>query len=1096
MSIKFLLLLITTIITGCDTESNTNNSITDSSEITTPVAEVITNTFPSEIIIVGEVKVGSQLSTVIKDDDGFDNNDVIYQWYADDVEIDNATFSTLLLTDAQLRLTITVIATFNDDLGFKEIAVSAATDAVWRINVKGKVIVNGTPEINNKLVADVFDEDGISSEIAYKWYANDLEIADETHSLLMLTDAQLGSTIKVSAVYKDTYGHEEQTMSESTRAVSRKNNESELIISGYPIVGNTLFAEVIDLDGTSFDMAYQWYANNIEIPNEVHSSLLLTDAQLGSIITVSAAFKDNYGFNEQPLSASTQPVWRNNNEGEVNINGVPIVGNTLFADVQDSDGDPSDVFYQWYADNIKITDEVYDSLILTEFQLGKVIAVNAVFKDGYGFSESVISSPTEPVQSTNTKGTVVIQGLPIVGDTLFSEVYDADDISLDIAYQWFADEQIILGATNSTLSVSDLFFDKKISVRAIYTDDRGFIENNLSEQTSTVSRPVVNETGSIAIIGDTPYISNNQLSAEITDVNGFSQQSVIYTWFADGVKIDSSNNKTFTPNGYVGSIISVTAKYIDNDGFSNNVSDTLSTIIYTLTVSDEASLLGAVNGGLADGDIIGLNTGTYVDMDSIVLTSGVTLRATDAQVPIISGELCVHITDSANGATLTGLTFKDIDMKAGSICEKQEETSILSEGDNFTFSQNTIDGEEKKLNKSKYHWITLKGKNTLIERNTFSKRNTAKKGSVIKMSTSGSDQLVQYNLFKDSSNLNFNKASLHLIKVGSSSGASSAKDLNFTIQYNRIENFVTGRRLIRVQSSGVKIKGNTIVNPSGGITLEDGGFNSITDNIIIRATKNANSKDRPSGILITPLGHTISNNYIAGIHSRAKETGGIVFTAAPFSKGKGGKPNVGNQAILDQAGDFTLTITNNTVLNSQQPVLFSTEVGPRAGVKDCHNLTASNNPTLYSLTKNSFVINFTGNLVANGLNDDATTQGLYYPYTSPSDHVFEYDCDLINHTNSIFSNNFGYTHQRIGGSARSDWVEIRDSNGNGAFSLSGAIDQDPANTGKEILEFVTAKSTLLETAPSGAQYLAGAKELHYIQASEVGVGSIWQSQNN
>ena len=189
MSIKFLLLLITTIITGCNTDSNTNNSITDSSEITTPVAEVITNTFPSEIIIVGEVKVGSQLSTVIKDDDGFDNNDVIYQWYADDVEIDNATFSTLLLTDAQLRLTITVIATFNDDLGFKEIAVSAATDAVWRINVKGKVIVNGTPEINNKLVADVFDEDGISSEIAYKWYANDLEIADETHSLLMLTDA-------------------------------------------------------------------------------------------------------------------------------------------------------------------------------------------------------------------------------------------------------------------------------------------------------------------------------------------------------------------------------------------------------------------------------------------------------------------------------------------------------------------------------------------------------------------------------------------------------------------------------------------------------------------------------------------------------------------------------------------------------------------------------------------------------------------------------------------------------------------------------------------------------------------------------------------
>ena len=302
---------------------------------------------------------------------------------------------------------------------------------------------------------------------------------------------------------------------------------------------------------------------------------------------------------------------------------------------------------------------------------------------------------------------------------------------------------------------------------------------------------------------------------------------------------------------------------------------------------------------------------------------------------------------------------------------------------------------------------------------------------------------------------------------------------------------------MRVQTSGATVKGNTIVNANGGIALEDGGFNVVEDNIIIRTTDIASSDDRPSGVLVTPLGHTVVNNYIAGIRSGNKEAGGIVFTANPFSQADGGVPNAGNQAVLDGSGDLSLTVTNNTVLNSLQPIVFSTEIGSKAPVDDCDELTADNAPLLYSLTKNFFDISFDANLIANGLDDDASKQGLYFDSEAiSSDHAFEYDCDLIDHEASLFSNNFGFMDSYASGDVEDEsWVDIRQLNGNGDFDSDGALDQDPAANGKEVPEFTTAANGLVETDSSGAQAVAGAKGLYYIEASDVGVGSTWVATN-
>jgi parallel beta-helix repeat protein len=888
------------------------------------------------------------------------------------------------------------------------------------------------------------------------------------------------------------------------------NNDNELgsiALSGTATSGQTLTTNVSDPDGISGTVSYFWYADNEVIEGANSASFTLTDDQIGLAITAQAKYTDDGGVNESHISDPTSDVAAIAFPASVTITGDALIGSELTANVEDENGfDSLTVVYEWLADDVVIEGEVLSSLMLTEAQFNSVITVTASFEDTRGFAESVTSIGTAPVARVNAQGDVAISGTPTVGNTLSADITDMDGVSGEVIYQWFADDEEIVGATQSEYIVEATLIGQAVSVQVTYTDDNGFVEDNTSEKTIPVSAVAVDEAGSITIIGTSPYLVSGELTAQLTDNNGIEETNVTYSWFADGVEVADTNSNAFSPAAYAGAIISVSASYTDNDGFEGSVSGSLETVIYSQLVSSPTELLSAVSGGLADGDVVGLNTGVYADMDEVLLTSGVTLRAVEEQTPVISGEVCIHVASGVEGAALTGLTFKNIDTKSGSFCETQESAIIYSEGNNFEFTQNTMDGDEAELNNSTYHWLMIKGTGALIERNTFSNRANAENGSVIKIASSGSDHVVQYNLFSGTSaNPNFGNSSLHLINAGSTTGSDAADDANFTIQYNRVENFVTGRRLMRVQTSGATIKGNTVVNPNGGISLEDGGFNNVTDNVIIRTTDIASSSDRPAGVLITPLGHTVSNNYIAGIRSGNKEAGGIVFTANPFSQADGGIPNSGNQAVLDAAGDFTLTVTNNTVLNSQQPIVFSTEIGSRAPVGDCDELTVDNAPVLYGLTKNAFVINFDGNLIANGLGDQtdadtiessALTQGLFYPNTLDSDHAFEYDCDLIKHDTSVLSNNFGYMDSRVSGDTSGDWVAIRNLNGNGSFDTDGAIDQDPAANGKEVLEYVFAASTLLETDPAGLQAVAGAKGLYYIQASDVGVGSTWVVNND
>lgn len=215
-------------------------------------------------------------------------------------------------------------------------------------------------------------------------------------------------------------------------------------IGGTPIQGNTLTASnsLEDLDGIPVDgIVYQWSANSIAIAGANSSSYLLTQAEVGAVITVSASYTDNLGTNESVGSEPTAAVANTNDSptGSVLISGSPLRGQVLTASntIADADGIPANgIVYQWVqwvANNIPISGATNSTYQPTYTDAGSTISVIASYLDTYGTSEQVASQPTDRIRVADLIINIVagyrVPTLGLDGD----EDIDITDLDLDVA---------------------------------------------------------------------------------------------------------------------------------------------------------------------------------------------------------------------------------------------------------------------------------------------------------------------------------------------------------------------------------------------------------------------------------------------------------------------------------------------------------------------------------------------------------------------------------------------------------------------------------------------------------------------------------------
>jgi trimeric autotransporter adhesin len=750
-----------------------------------------------------------------------------------------------------------------------------------------------------------------------------------------------------------------------------------------------------------------------------------------------------------------------NTAGTATISGSPVTGQTLTATVTDFNGISGTVSYQWRAGGSNISGATARTYVVTTNEVGLTITVTATYTDDAGFAESLTSAPTAAVTiPPNQAGTASISGVPTLGETLTASVTDGNGISGAVfAYQWLADGVAIAGATMQTYTLTVTEVGAMITVNAMYSDNDGYAEDVTSAAVGPVATTATNVAGSVAISGT--LVVGETLTATVTDPNGAT--TVGYQWAADGTDISGATAETYAlTSTELGTIMSVTVNYTDDDGFAEGPhSDTAADIVYTAIVVGETTLQAAAAAAV-DGDIIGLASPSgddYQDMAEVEFAANnMRIQRTVGSTAVITGMTCIVF--SGNNITADNLAFDVLDWLAGTSCDSSGDGSVLISGDGTTLSNSEFRGEafpRTVPSSDPYHYIAVQGVGNVIERNLFEGKDMDNEGSAITMfantdPASNNGHFIQYNLFRNfpgRSGVSGNRDSTaHAIQVGRTTGSDAQGDGLFTIQYNRFDGVQSERRLMRVQSGGNTIHGNTIVNSLGLIALEDGYANTVSSNIILSAGDDGDD----GGISFAPLGHTVIDNYINNLRTTSSQRGGLLINPDPLS-------GSGNGSIMATPGlDFTVTVARNSIINARQAIIFEDA--------DCHLLSP--------------ILDFDNNLVMNqssALSINSNTNGVGRNVVTDNDFLTEPPnppgCSMD--PSSDFDNNHFYS------------ASLSQS---GTFDFNGAA-ADNVFGPEDGATFVQDADGLVNGSGPDAGIGVDTSILNLIDESQVGPGSTW-----
>jgi VCBS repeat-containing protein len=314
--------------------------------------------------------------------------------------------------------------------------------------------------------------------------------------------------------------------------------------------------------------------------------------------------------------------------GTVTINSLsPVVGEsiTFTSNVADADGIPGTIRYVWQSQDTTGTwGDVAEGqpgvpFPVTVGRLDESIRVVAIYTDGAGVQERVFGTPTQPaVIGANgaPTGGVTITGTAVEDGTLtanISALVDPEGVNTaTITYQWFRDNQAVVGANASTYLLGDADVGTQMSVRVSYIDNAGQVEGVLSAQTAAVAN--VNDAPTIAIPTVAATILEDGAAAGVTVAQDVDGPALSYGTSAatnGTATVDSAGNWSYTPNANFNGTDSFTITVNDGSGAANATAT--QTVTVTVTAVNDAPTLAAINPTTIDED--GQATGTAVGSD-------------------------------------------------------------------------------------------------------------------------------------------------------------------------------------------------------------------------------------------------------------------------------------------------------------------------------------------------------------------------------------------------------------------------------------------------------------------------------------------------
>ena len=359
-------------------------------------------------------------------------------------------------------------------------------------------------------------------------------------------------------------------------------------ISLAPVSGGSLYQAELTWDFDSGDIGFSYLNKGEELM--LSYTLTADDGKGGTA---------NQDINITIQGTNKAPT------GTVTIKGTTKQGETLTVsnNLADAEG-LGTLSYEWFADGIIIDGATGTTYILSKAEVGKTITVKASYTDQQGTAETVTSAATATVVNPNTlpTGMVTINGTAKQGEllTLSNNLADADGLGT-LSYEWFADGIIIDGATGTTYTLSKADVGKTMTVKASYTDQQGTAETVTSSPTTRVINSNTLPTGDITINGITEQGEILTISNNLADVDGLGVLS--YQWYADGTVIKGAAGSAYQlTKNEVGQKIIVKAVYIDQQGTTETVISTASSVVKSTSPSEEEwnNLPDNDNDGLPD----------------------------------------------------------------------------------------------------------------------------------------------------------------------------------------------------------------------------------------------------------------------------------------------------------------------------------------------------------------------------------------------------------------------------------------------------------------------------------------------------------------
>ena len=223
----------------------------------------------------------------------------------------------------------------------------------------------------------------------------------------------------------------------------------------------------------------------------------------------------------------------------------------------------------------------------------------------------------EPLNNNTPLGSVTIDGDAIQGSTLLANTSTVDDYDGlgTLSYQWFANGESIVGATQDTFTLTQSEVGKEITVNVSYTDGYGAVESLISNPTSSVININDDPTGTVTIDGvageDETLTANTSSLADEDGLGTFS-----YQWMADNVAISGAVSDTFTlTQSEVGKEITVNVSYTDGyEEVESLISDPTDTVT---NINDDPMGTVTIDGVFAQFETLTANTSSLTDEDGL-----------------------------------------------------------------------------------------------------------------------------------------------------------------------------------------------------------------------------------------------------------------------------------------------------------------------------------------------------------------------------------------------------------------------------------------------------------------------------------------------